>query len=83
VSNASPALPGEELIVWVVELGQTAPAATTGQPAQAAPTVEIYCLDFNCRVNALPTKPYTGDPYAMPPQPVYAGSAPGYIGCTR
>jgi uncharacterized protein (TIGR03437 family) len=80
VSNVRPALPGEELIAWAVGLGQTSPAATTGQPAQAAPAAEAFYLDFNYRVNALPTKPYTGDPNAMPPQPVYAGSAPGYVG---
>jgi hypothetical protein len=80
VTDSSPAAPGEELIAWAVGLGRTSPAAATGQPANAAATAETFYLDFNYRVNALPTKPSTGDPYAMPPQPVYAGSVPGYVG---
>ena len=80
VSIFHPAQPGEALTAWVEGLGQTTPAAVTGQPAAEASAADIITLDFNYRVNALATKPYTGDPNAQPPQPLYAGSAPGYIG---
>lgn len=80
VSADIPAKPGETLTAWVYGLGQTTPAAATGRPAVQAPTAESFYLDFNYRVNALPTKPYTGEPDVQPPQPLYAGLAPGYIG---
>lgn len=80
VSAASPAFPGETLTVWAFGLGQTSPAATTGATATAAPTVETFNLNFNYQVDALPTKPYTGDPDMVPPHPLFSGLAPGYVG---
>jgi uncharacterized protein (TIGR03437 family) len=81
VSASLPASVGEELTAWAVGLGQTNPAATTGQPAaNAAPVVETYTMDFNYSVNALATKPFTGRPDVKPPQPVFAGLAPGFAG---
>jgi uncharacterized protein (TIGR03437 family) len=79
-SASSPATVGEALTAWVFGLGQTTPAATTGQPASAAPTAETFFLNFNYQVNALPAKPYAGDPDVQPPQPLYAGLAPGFVG---
>jgi uncharacterized protein (TIGR03437 family) len=81
VSASSPANAGETLTAWAVGLGQTNPAASTGQPAaSAAPTTQTFSLDFNYTVNALAVKPYTGEPDVRPPQPLYAGLAPGYPG---
>jgi uncharacterized protein (TIGR03437 family) len=80
VSASSPASAGEALTAWVFGLGQTSPAATTGQAASASPTAETFFLNFNYQVNALPAKPYTGDPDNQPPQPLYAGLAPGFVG---
>ena len=80
VSASSPANVGEALTAWVFGLGQTTPAATTGQPAKMAPTAETFNLDFNYQVNALPTKPFTGDPDRVPLTPLFAGLAPGFVG---
>ncbi len=80
VSIFHPAQPGEALTAWIYGLGQTTPSAVTGQPAVEASATDIITLDFNYRVNALATKPYTGEPSAPPTRPRYAGSAPGYIG---
>lgn len=80
VSASKPANVGETMTAWAVGLGQTNPAASTGQPASAAPTVQTFSLDFNYAVNALATKPFTGRPVVKPPQPLFAGLAPGYPG---
>jgi len=80
VSAASPANVGEALTAWVFGLGQTTPAATTGQPAKMAHTVETFNLDFNYQVNALPTKPFTVEPDRVPLVPLFAGLAPGFVG---
>ncbi len=80
VSVYSPANVGEEVIAWVFGLGQTNPPTATGQPAKTAPTAETFNLDFNYQVNALPTKPFTGDPDRVPLVPLFAGLAPGYVG---
>ena len=80
VSASSPANVGEEVIAWVFGLGQTTPAATTGQPAKSAPTAETFNLDFNYEVNALPTKPFTGRPDSIPLHPLFAGLASGFVG---
>ena len=58
-------------------LGQTNPAASTGQPVTgAAPTTQTFSLDFNYTVNALAVKPYTGEPDVKPPQPLMRGLRP-------
>ncbi len=81
VSASNPAKVGEAITAWAVGLGQTDPAASTGQPAPAsASTLQTFSLDFNYTVNALAVKPYTGRPGVKPPQPLYAGLAPGYTG---
>lgn len=60
VSAILPATAGEELIAYATGLGETNPALTTGQPASASnPTVTTFGIDFNCRANALATKPLT------------------------
>ena len=80
VSASSPASPGEALTAWVFGLGQTTPAATTGQPAKTAPTAETFNLDFRYQVNALATNPFTGEPDSIPLHPLFAGLAPGFVG---
>ncbi len=80
VTAASPANAGEGLTAWVFGLGETIPDGLTGQPAQAAPAAEQFYLDFNYLVNALARKPFTGDPDRVPPKPLYAGLAPGFVG---
>jgi uncharacterized protein (TIGR03437 family) len=81
VSASKPANVGEALTAWAVGLGQTNPATSTGQPnAGAAPTSQIFSLDYNYSVNALASKPFTGRPDVKPPQPLFAGLAPGFAG---
>lgn len=76
VSVASPAKSGEELVAYAVGLGQTSPASVTGQfVTKSVPTQTGFTLDFNYRPNALPSRPMpTG------PQPIFAGTTPGYVG---
>lgn len=81
VTASSPANVGEALTAWVFGLGQTNPAADTGQPAAAAaPTAETFYLNFNYSVNALAAKPIAFDPDRVPPKPLYSGLAPGFVG---
>lgn len=81
VSASAPAVPGESLTAWVFGLGQTNPAAATGQPSpKAASSAQTFYLNYNYEVNALAVKPYTGEPDVRPPQPAFAGLAPGFVG---
>ena len=80
VSASSPANFGETLTAWVFGLGQTNPAASTGQAAKTAPAAETFNLDFNYSVNALATKPVQTSPDRILIHPLYAGLAPGYVG---
>jgi uncharacterized protein (TIGR03437 family) len=80
VSAGNPANGGEALTLWAFGLGQTNPAATTGQISQMAPTAETFNLDFNYQINALPAKPFTGEPDRIPLHPLFSGLAPGYVG---
>jgi uncharacterized protein (TIGR03437 family) len=81
VTASSPASSGEALTAWVFGLGQTNPAASTGQPADiGAPAAEIFNLDFNYSVNALATKPVQTSPDQILIHPLYAGLAPGFVG---
>jgi uncharacterized protein (TIGR03437 family) len=72
----SPAKAGEELVAYAVGLGQTNPASVTGQlVTKSAPTQTSFTLDYNFHPNALPSRPLpTG------PQPIFAGTTPGYVG---
>jgi uncharacterized protein (TIGR03437 family) len=80
VTASSPASIGEALTAWVFGLGLTNPTPITGQPSVEAPATEPFYLNFNYQVNALPTKPYYGEPNEVPLAPLYAGLAPGYVG---
>jgi uncharacterized protein (TIGR03437 family) len=76
VSVTSPANAGEELVAYAVGLGQTNPASATGQlVTQSAPTATAFTLDFNYHPNALPSRPLPNGP-----QPIFAGTTPGYVG---
>lgn len=76
VSAASPAKAGEELVAYAVGLGQTNPASVTGQlVTKSAPTLTMFTLDFNYHPNALPSRPLSTGP-----QPIFAGTTPGYVG---
>ncbi len=80
VSNANPAMVGEELVAYAVGLGATNPAVPTGQPAvQPTPTAETFRLGFNFQADAPPSAP----PFLQlnsPPAPLFAGLTPGYPG---
>jgi uncharacterized protein (TIGR03437 family) len=80
VSSGNPASVGETLTVWAFGLGQTNPAATTGQAAISAPTLQTFDLDYNYSINALPTKPFAGEPDRIPLHPLFSGLTPGYVG---
>jgi uncharacterized protein (TIGR03437 family) len=76
ISVTSPAKAGEELVAYAVGLGQTNPASVTGQlVAKSAPAQTTFTLDYNYHPNALPSRPLPAGP-----QPVFAGTTPGYVG---
>jgi len=76
VSVTSPAKAGEELVAYAIGLGQTNPASVTGQlVTKSVPTVTTFTLDHNFHPNALPSRPLPAGP-----QPVFAGTTPGYVG---
>jgi uncharacterized protein (TIGR03437 family) len=76
LSVTSPAKAGEELVAYAVGLGQTNPASLTGQlVTKSAPTVTTFTLDYNFHPNALPSRPLPNGP-----QPIFAGTTPGYVG---
>lgn len=86
VSNNSPAMAGEELVIYALGLGATNPAATAGQPvSQPTPTAETFTLDFNYHPNALASRPpILPSPIAAggtaPLVPLFTGLTPGYPG---
>ena len=80
VSAGNPANAGEPLTIWAFGLGQTTPAGVTGQVATSAATAQTFDLDFNYQINALPAKPFTGEPDRIPLHPLFSGLAPGYVG---
>jgi uncharacterized protein (TIGR03437 family) len=59
VSAASPAIPGEVVVIYAWGLGQTTPAVITGEATPPAPIVSspFATVDFNFRPNAVPTSP--------------------------
>jgi hypothetical protein len=85
ITADDPAQPGEEIVIWAYGLGQTAPAATTGQtsPLPAATFSSFLYLQFDFRVNATPSRPYI-NPLIMAaiptPAPIFVGLTPGQVG---
>ena len=80
VSASAPANFGEAVTAWVFGLGQTNPAASTGEPAKMAAAAQTFNLNFNYALNALATKPIQTSPDRILIHPLYAGLAPGYVG---
>ncbi len=81
VSASNPANPGEALTIWAFGLGITSPTSTTGQPSGMLAVAETFLMDYNYKINALPSKPFAGQPDSTIPQhPLYAGLAPGFAG---
>lgn len=85
VTADSPAQAGEEIVIWAYGLGQTSPAAKTGQasPAPAATLSSFLYLQFDFRTNASPSPPYVNPLIMAPiptPAPIFAGLTPGQVG---
>lgn len=83
VNASSPAQSNEEVIAYATGLGATNPAAVTGQPVAAPlPTVENLLLDFNFKVNALPSQPWYPANLLLSRNlyPLFSGLTPGFIG---
>jgi uncharacterized protein (TIGR03437 family) len=82
VTAASPAQPGEVVVIYAYGLGQTNPAVPTGQPTPtSAPVVtnHIY-LQFDFSPNAGPKFP-SANPLQPPVNlPEFAGLTPGEVG---
>jgi uncharacterized protein (TIGR03437 family) len=85
VGPGAPAKPGEEVVVWAFGLGETAPAAKTGEasPLPAATVLSRLYVQFDFRINAAVSPPYI-DLSAVPVEsfvaPVFAGLTPGQVG---
>jgi hypothetical protein len=73
VTANQPAQPGEQLVMYAVGLGATAPPAQTGQPSPSGSTASIQIV-FDFTINARP-KPTFNNPTS--PNLVFAGLSPG------
>jgi uncharacterized protein (TIGR03437 family) len=83
VTIKNPAQPDEEVVIWAFGLGQTSPAAKTRQtsPSPAAPLSSLLYLQFDFRINAVPSPPFISRTAAIPPPtPTFAGLTPGQVG---
>jgi uncharacterized protein (TIGR03437 family) len=79
VSQAKPAVIGEELVAYATGLGQTIPELATGQPAaESVPTVTTFAIDFNYHANALGNRPLPASVTGF--SPVFTGATKGYVG---
>lgn len=88
VTAGQPALAGEEIVIWAFGLGQTSPAAKTGQasPTPAATLPSSPFVQFDFRINSAPSRPYVNPAIMAPiptPAPTFVGLAPGEVGLTR
>jgi hypothetical protein len=82
VTAASPAQPGEVLVIYAYGLGETNPAVPTGEPTPtSAPVVtnHIY-LQFDFSPNAGPKFPSTNPLQPPVNLPEFAGLTPGEVG---
>ena len=70
ISAASPAAPGEIIVIYAGGLGRTAPDTTAGQLATAAFPI-YYASQFQVLFNGIPSPPASI---------LYAGLSPGFAG---
>ena len=83
ITADDPAQGGEEVVIWAYGLGQTSPAAKTGQasPTPAATLSSFLYFQFDFRINAAPSRPYINPLILIPIQlPIFAGLTPGQVG---
>lgn len=82
----SPAVPGEEVVIYAFGLGQTIPAVKTGEATPSVAPVLAYfsqpsslIVQFDFGPNAGPSRPYYG---ILPngPSPTFVGLTPGEVG---
>ena len=85
VTIDSPAVPGEEVVIYAFGLGQTIPAVKTGEATPSvAPVLGYYSevssliVQFDFRPNAGPSRPYYG--IQGGPSPTFVGLTPGEVG---
>jgi hypothetical protein len=85
VTAFSPGRPGEEIVVYALGLGGTAPPVSTGQVTPVPPPLflegNLY-IQFDFRPNAAPSLPYYPAPTAASAIPVadFVGLTPGQVG---
>jgi hypothetical protein len=83
VTIGSPAVPGEEIVIYAVGLGQTIPAVKTGEATPpVAPVPAAYyglIVQFDFRPNAGPSHPYY-DVLQYGPSAAFIGLTPGEVG---
>jgi uncharacterized protein (TIGR03437 family) len=83
VTADHPVQRGEEIVIWAFGLGATVPTPKTGQasPTPAATLSSIPYLQFDFRINAVPSPPYINPMLAIPTlAPNFAGLTPGQVG---
>ncbi len=88
VSAASPAIPGEIVVIYAVGLGQTNPPMQSGVQTPNPPpiignSISNLNVQFDFTPNAGPSRPYTlgGGPSSFPPKvATFVGLTPGYAG---
>jgi len=80
VNSASPANPGETVVIYAVGLGYTNPPAQTGQaaPASASVVFEYIGLDFSPNAGPSQLAELPGKPAGL--VPAFAGLTPGGVG---
>ncbi|HXB67279.1 MAG TPA: hypothetical protein VNY05_03500 [Candidatus Acidoferrales bacterium] len=83
ITSDSPAKAGETVVIYAFGLGQTTPAAKTGDAASMpAPTLRstIVAAQFDFRPNAMPSNPYAGPKSTGISGPAFVGLTPGQVG---
>lgn len=83
VTSDSPAKAGETVVIYALGLGQTTPAAKTGDAtSMPAPTLRstIVFAQFDFRPNAMPSYPYVDPKSTGISGPTFVGLTPGQVG---
>ncbi len=89
VTQAQPAHPGEELVIYALGLGSTNPAVKSGEksPSPAAVTQQNFNVGFEFQANA-PSFRFGGNPgqwfdatgFSGLTKPFFSGLTPGFVG---